>query len=58
MSFTPEDLMKIITNATAIVKDSIDKAKNSNTSQVIKEELNQNAATIQDLINRILNSGG
>ena len=58
MSFTPEDLMKIITNATAIVKDSIDKAKNSNTSQVIKEELNQNAATIQDLINRILNSAG
>jgi hypothetical protein len=57
-SFTPEDLMKIITNATAVVKDSIDRAKNSSTSQVIKDEINQNADTIQELINMILNSAG
>ena len=58
MSFTPEDLMKIITNATAVVKDSIDRAKNSSTSQVIKDEISQNADIIQALINSILNSAG
>lgn len=58
MSFTPEDLIKIITNATAVVKDSIDRAKNSSTSQVIRDELTQNADTIQALINSILNSAG
>lgn len=58
MSFTPDDLMKILTNATAVVKDSIERAKNSSTSQVIKDEISQNADTIQELINTILNSAG
>ena len=58
MSFTPDDLMKILTNATAVVKDSIERAKTSSTSQVIKDEINQNADTIQELINTILNSAG
>jgi len=53
-----KDLVKIISDASAVIKDSIDKAKNSSTSQVIKDEISQNAAIIQDLINNILNSAG
>jgi len=58
MSYTPEDLLKIVENAVSIVQDSIEKAKNSNTSQVIKDEITQNADEIQQLINSILNSAG
>ena len=56
MAFTPDDLMKILSDAGAIAKDSIERAKNSNTTQVIKDEISQNASTIQDLINNILDS--
>jgi len=58
MSFTPDDLIKILTDASAIVEDSIEKAKNSNATQVIKDEITQNANTIQNLINSILDSAG
>jgi vacuolar-type H+-ATPase subunit H len=58
MSYTPEDLIKIVKSAVAIVQDSIEKAKNSNTSQVIRDEINENADEIQQLINSILNSAG
>lgn len=58
MSFTPEDLFKLLSDAGAIAKDSIERAKNSSTTQVIKDEITQNAQTIQDLINQILNATG
>jgi hypothetical protein len=58
MAFTPDDLIKIIANATEVVKDSIEKAKTSSTSQVIKDQITQNANTIQELVNSILDSAG
>lgn len=58
MSFTAQDITSIITNATTIIRDSIEKAKTSNASQVIKDQINQNANEIQSLINSILNSAG
>lgn len=58
MSFTAQDLGKIITDATALIQSSIEKAKTSSASQVIKDEIIQNANTIQSLLNGILNSAG
>ena len=58
MAFTPDNLMKILSDAGNIAKDSIERAKNSSTSQVIKDEISQNASVIQDLINNILDSAG
>ena len=58
MSFTPQDLYTIISDAGKIIQDSIEKAKNSGTAQVVKDELTQNANTIQRLLNAILNTAG
>lgn len=58
MSFTPDNLSKILADAGAVIKDSYEKAKNSSTAQVVKDEITQNANIIQDLLNNILNSAG
>lgn len=58
MSFTPDDLSKILADAGKVIQDSIEKAKNSSTSQVIKEELVQNANAIQTILNGIFNTVG
>jgi hypothetical protein len=58
MALTPEYLAQIISNAGSIIQDSIEKAKNSSTAQVVKDELTQNANVIQNLLNAILNSAG
>jgi hypothetical protein len=58
MSFTPEDLSKILADAGKVIQDSIEKAKNSSTSQVIKDQLVQNANEIQTILNGIFNTAG
>lgn len=58
MAFTPEQLSALITQTGSIIKDTIDRANNSSTSQALKEELLYNASQLQNFVNLLASGTG